>query len=200
MCHPALSRMEVKGTSWTCLLFSPTILALSTAPLHWFSSSTYHFCSAVAGILLLYNSEAMQDSAVASLPGCVSGVGKQEILSTGSDGSAWTWATCPSANTITKMVLLGEVPSPLPLSSPPRQLQLLYRFSLQSTLLQLREKLPPFTFPPTAPSPFQQRCHPPSHHRVSLTLSRYLKKKIIKKSLGQQKRCLGDREKEVWGR
>lgn len=42
--------------------------------------------------------------------------------------------------------------------------ELLYRFSLQSTL-QVREKLVPFIFPRTAPSPSQQRCHPPSHRR-----------------------------------
>lgn len=102
---------------------------------------------------------------------CVSAVGGEEILSTSSEGSSWTRATRPSANTVCKMLLLGAIPAPLTLSSPPCQLQLLYRFSLQSTLLQLREKLPPFTLPSTPPPRFQQRCHPPSHHRVLLTLS-----------------------------
>lgn len=58
----------------------------------------------------------------------------------------------------------------------PRQLQLLYRFSSQSTL-QVREKLAPFILPRTAPSPSQRRCHPPSHRRVLPTLSQKLNKK-----------------------
>lgn len=181
MCHLALFQIQVKGTSWTVLPFSPTTSAHSTAPLLGFYSNRYHSCTAVAGTLLVCSSEAMQDSADAALPVqfLPSAVGGEQVLSTSSEGSSWTRPTCPSANTICKMLLLGEIPAPLPLSSPPYQLQLLYHFSLQSTLLQLRKKLPPFTLPSTPPSPFQQRCHPPSHHSDLLTLSHKLKRNKI---------------------
>lgn len=68
MCHPTPFQIQVKGTSGTSLPSSPTISALSTALLHWFSSNMCHFCTAVAGILLLRSSEAMQDSADAAVP------------------------------------------------------------------------------------------------------------------------------------
>lgn len=79
VCHLALFQVQVKGTSWTSLLFSPTTSALSAAPLHGFSSNRYHSSPAVAGTLLLCSSEAMQDSADAAVPvqslpflGCIS--------------------------------------------------------------------------------------------------------------------------------
>lgn len=67
MYHQALFQIQVKGTSWTSLPPSPTISALSTVPLHWFSSNRYHSCTAVAGILLLCSSGAIQDSADADV-------------------------------------------------------------------------------------------------------------------------------------
>lgn len=41
--------------------------------------------------------------------------GRGEIFSTNSEDSPWTRATCPSANTVSEMVLPGEIPALLPL-------------------------------------------------------------------------------------
>lgn len=118
-------------------------------------------CTAVLGVLWLCGTAGQCrcccSCAVSSLPGCGSAMGEGRILSPSSEGSAWTQATCPSAHTICKMVFPAEIPALLPLSSPPWQLQLLYRFSLQSTL-QVREKLAPFILPLSLPAAMPSLC------------------------------------------
>jgi len=68
---------------------------------------------------------------------------------------------------------------------------------LQSTLLQLREKLPPYTHPahPTPLPAVMPSSLPPPCFAGLVTL---IRKET--KSLGQQKRCSGDREKEDLGK
>lgn len=128
---------------------------------------------------------------------CGSAAGGEDVLSTHARGLSWTQATCPSANTICKMLLLGEIPAPLPLRSLSCQLQLLYRFSFLSTLLQLREKLPPLTLPPTSPFPSgSDAILPPITMFADPVMP--IENKQINESVEQQRRCSG--RKSNWGR
>lgn len=99
MCHQAFFQIQVKGTSWTSLPSSPTISALSTVPLHWFSSNRFpawllqgSCCCVVLG---QYRTAQMLMFLCSHIPSwvSVSAVGEQ-ILSPSSEGSSGTQATC----------------------------------------------------------------------------------------------------------
>lgn len=145
------------------------------APLHQFSSNNSHSSSAVAGILVLRSSETRADGADAAVP--VQSLPFLGVCACCGRGKSFPRTQrahpghgpparlqIPSAKWCFQVKFLLCFPS----LTTPATLSLF--FAIHSSVAQGEIALPSSP-PPTAPSPFQQRCHLPSHHRVLLTLS-----------------------------